>query len=232
MNNFNHYNVLADLFRYPTLGYKEHVVECSEMLQEKYPELHEGFLPFINVINNLSIIDVEELFGMTFHIQAVCYLDLGYVLYAEDYKRGEFLVQMKNEQERVNNDLGVELADNLPNALSLLPLLEDSTFREELAIRMYTPALESMIKEFDTSRLALKAKVRKRKQKVLIKEDLKNKNAYQFAIQTVLNVLRKDFKTEEFQDQQVKTDPLSSFLPNCDSACATPTTNDNPVISE
>jgi hypothetical protein len=45
---------------------------------------------------------------------------LGYVLFAEDYKRGDFLVKVKNEQRKVNNDCGEELADNLPNILTLM----------------------------------------------------------------------------------------------------------------
>lgn len=234
MKNYNQYNLLADLFRYPTKGYHEQVNKCGDMLKENYPEIYQSFEPFLNIINDKSIIDVEELFGMTFHIQAICYLDLGYVLYAEDYKRGEFLVQMKNEQKKANNDCGVELADNLPNALTLLPLLEDDNFREELAVRMYIPALESMVKEFDASRIALKTKVRKKKQKVLIQEDMPNRNAYQYAIQTVLEVLQSDFKVKKYEDKMVKSDPLSSFLPNCEGSCATPqpTTKKEVIIED
>jgi len=232
MKNFDHYNLLANLFRYPTEEYVENVLQCAKMLKKKYPRAHEMLLPFVEIIQQKTAIEIEELFGMTFHIQAICYLDLGYVLYAEDYKRGEFLVQMKNEQQKVNNDCGVELADNLPNALTLLPLLEDASFREELAVRMYIPALEMMIKEFDTARIALKTKIRKRKQKVLIQEDMKHKNAYQYAIQTVLDVLRADFEIEKYQEKQVQADPLSSFLPSCNGGCATPEKITNPVITD
>ncbi len=223
MKNYNHYNNLADIFRYPSDQYINQVNKCGEMLKANYPSAYESFSNFLNIINNLDAHEVEELFSMTFHIQAICYLDLGYVLYAEDYKRGEFLVQMKKEQEKVNNDIGVELADNLPNALTLIPLLEDDKFREELVVRMYIPAIESMLKEFDASRIALKTKVRKKKQKVLLREDMQNRNAYQFAIDALYKVFQVDFKVEEFVDKMVKTDPLSSFLPNCEGSCATPT---------
>lgn len=232
MNNYDQYNLLAELFRYPTTGYLKQANKCGDLLQANYPEVYKTFKSFLDIINEKSIIDVEELFGMTFHIQAICYLDLGYVLYAEDYKRGEFLVQMKNEQRKANNDCGVELADNLPNALTLLPLIEDDVFREELAVRMYIPALESMVKEFDASRIALKTKVRKKKQKVLIQQDMANRNAYQFAIQSVLQVLQADFEVVKYQEKQVKTDPLSSFLPGCEGSCATPTDKKETVITD
>ena len=222
MKNYNHYNYLADVFRYPSDKYIDQVNKCGDVLKEKYLSAYNSFSSFLDIINSLDSHEVEELFGMTFHIQAICYLDLGYVLYAEDYKRGEFLVQMKKEQEKVNNDLGVELADNLPNALTLIPLLEDNEFREELVVRMYIPAIESMLKEFDASRIALKTKVRKKKQKVLLREDMQNRNAYQYAIDALYKVLQADFNTEKFVDKKVKTDPLSSFLPNCEGSCATP----------
>jgi len=234
MKEQNQYNLLADIFRYPSDGYISKVMQCSEMLKNRYPDAYAHFEKFSSVIQNMSIVDIEELFSMTFHIQAICYLDLGYVLYAEDYKRGEFLVQMKNEQRKVNNDLGCELADNLPNALTLIPLLEDKHFAEELVVRMYIPALEAMLKEFDASRIALKTKVRKKKQKVLIKQDLQNRNLYQYAIQATLDVLQTDYKVEKYKDKMVKSDPLSSFLPNCDGSCSSTasTTSSSPVIME
>lgn len=215
------YTVLANLFRYPTDGYIEQVNECGDILKKYYPESFTLLEPFLEIINNKSIVEIEELFGKTFHIQAICYLDLGYVLYAEDYKRGEFLVQMKNEQRKVNNDCGVELADNLPNALTLIPLLEDPEFREELVVRMYIPAIEMMLKEFDASRIALKTKVRKKKQKVLLMEGMENKNAYQFAIQATLKVLETEFNVVKYEEKVIKPDPLSSFLPNCEGSCET-----------
>jgi nitrate reductase assembly molybdenum cofactor insertion protein NarJ len=222
MKNRIQYQLLANLFRYPQKKYIEQVNECADFLQNHYPVSWIAMRPFLDVINSKSIIEIEELFGKTFHIQAVCYLDLGYVLYAEDYKRGEFLVQMKKEQEKVNNNCGVELADNLPNALTLLSLLEDEAFLEELVVRMYIPALETMLKEFDTARMALKTKVRMKKQKVLIQENLENKNAYRYAIESTLDVLKTDFNVLTFENKEIKPDPLSSFLPNCESSCAIP----------
>lgn len=214
------YNILANLFRYPQEGYIDQVNECAEMLKNYYPQAYEEFAPFAEIINQKTLVEIEELFGKTFHIQAICYLDLGYVLYAEDYKRGDFLVQMKNEQRKVGNDCGVELADNLPNALTLLPLLEDEGFMEELAVRMYVPALENMLKEFETSRMSLKTKVRKKKQKVILQEDMEHKNLFQYAIQATLGVLQSDFRISEYKETEVKPDVLSSFLPSCEGSCA------------
>ncbi len=86
--------------------------------------------------------------------------------------------------------------------------------------------------KFDSSRIALKTKVRKKKQKVIIHPNLENRNAYQFAIQSIMDVLKADFSDEKFENKEVKTDPLSSFLPNCEGSCATPETNNEPVIND
>jgi len=217
MKNKNQYNALANIFRYPDQGYLNNVNECAELLHKSYPEAYKEFLPFLNVLNKKSIYDIEELFAKTFHIQAVCYLDIGYVLFAEDYKRGEFLVKMKNEQRKVNNDCGEELADNLPNVLALLPMIEDSSFLEEFASKIMIPALKTMLKEFEASRMELKTKVRRKKQKVLIQENIEHKNIYQYAINTTLKVIEIDFKHVVNQAQEIKPDIAGSFLPNCNT---------------
>jgi nitrate reductase assembly molybdenum cofactor insertion protein NarJ len=53
--------------------------------------------------------EYEELYTKTFDVQPICYLDLGYVIFGEDYKRGAFLLHMQEEQQKVNNDCGTDL---------------------------------------------------------------------------------------------------------------------------
>lgn len=209
------YEMLANLFRYPKTGYIEQVNECAAILKDNYPKAYIDISPFVDVINSKKLFEIEEIFGKTFHIQAVCYLDLGYVLFGEDYKRGDFLVQMKSEQRKAKNDCGEELADNLPNVLSLLCLLEDEDFLGELSVRILLPALKKMLEEFDASRMMLRTKMMKKKQKVLIQENMEHKNIYQYAIQATMKVLQSDFKALHYPDQDVKPDLSSAFLPSC-----------------
>lgn len=214
MKSLQQFNILANLFRYPKEGYIENVKECRDMLEISYPEAFVDFTIFYDIIKQKTFIEVEELFNKTFHIQAICYLDLGYVLFAEDYKRGEFLVKMKNEQRLVNNDCGEELADNLPNVLSLLPLMEDKDLVDELSVKIIIPSLEKMLDEFEASRMSLKEKVRKKKQKVIIQEDMKDKSLYQYAIHATLNVFKSAFKDVKYEEQKIVPD-LGAFLPTC-----------------
>lgn len=217
-----HYNLLANIFRYPKQGYIENVNECADMLRVLYPESFEIFKEFLTKINEKTLFEVEELFSQTFHIQAVCYLDIGYVLFAEDFKRGDFLVEMKREQREANNDCGEELADNLPNVLSLLPLLKDEQLIEELGVRVMIPAFNKMLKEFDASRMALKTKLRKKKQKVIIQENMQHQNLYRYAIEATLKVFEKDFKGISYNDEETVPTLSGAFLPNCDTGgCST-----------
>ena len=220
MKDLNQYNALANLFRYPKEDYVQNVLECAQILRDNYPEAHTELKPFIDFVSSKPLHEIEEVFGKTFHIQAICYLDLGYVLFAEDYKRGEFLVQMKNEQRKVNNDCGEELADNLPNVLSLMYLIEDKEFLQELSVRVIMVAIGKMLKEFDASRMALKDKVRKKKQKVILLEDLENKNIYQNALQATLKVLQSDFKGISYNDPVIVPTLGGDVLSNCGTSCA------------
>lgn len=216
------YELLADLFRYPREGYKENVISCGELLEERYPAVFETFKPFLEVIKEKSMSEIEDIFGKTFHIQAICYLDLGYVLFAEDYKRGDFLVQMKNEQAKANNDCGEELADNLPNVLKLMTLLEDEEFLGELGVKVMIPSLKKMIEDFDVSRIALKTKVMKKKQKVIILEDMEHKNIFQYAIQATKDVIEQDFKHSSYEVPEIKVDLASKFLSDCGTCSTAP----------
>lgn len=201
-------------------------MSCYDYLLTHYPDAAVKMVPFIDYVNGHSDHEIEEVFGKTFHIQAVCFLDIGYVLFAEDYKRGEFLVQMKKEQEKVGNDCGEELADNLPNVLTLFPLLENQDFLEEFAARILKPAIAKMLQEFEESRMKLKDKVRRKKQKVVIMEDLQQKNIYQFALEALSSVVHADFNHVKYNDPVIVPTlggQIGTVLSgNCDTSCSPP----------
>jgi len=221
MDKIQHYSIIADIFRYPEKDtYNDTVNTCGEILLEKYPNAHKELVPFIDFINNTDFYDIEEIFGKTFHIQSICYLDLGYVLFGEDYKRGEFLVQMKKEQRLANNDCGEELADNLPNVLKLMTLLKDEQFLNELAVRIVIPSISKMLDEFDASRIALKDKIRKKKQKVILLEDTENINVYQYTLQALLSMVKTDFEGLSYNDPVIKPSIGGNFINNC-GTCST-----------
>jgi nitrate reductase assembly molybdenum cofactor insertion protein NarJ len=212
--NKEQYFILSELFKYPKEGYQDNVKKCMFMLEDKYPEAAKTFERFYDYIKDKTLYQVEEVFGFTFHIQAICFLDVGYVLFGEDYTRGEFLVNMKAEQAKINHDCEEELADNLPHVLQLMAISDDKDFVEELAVRAVIPALEKMLVEFKASRTELRKKIMKKKQKAIIMEDIKEGNIYQNAIQALLIVLQTDFAGIDFGDEKIEQS-LSNFIPDC-----------------
>lgn len=215
------YHLFSELFRYPVKGYQDRVNLCMSLLQTEYPDAASEMKRFVDYINSKSLESIEEVFGKTFHIQAICYLDIGYVIFGEDYKRGEFLVHMKQEQQKAGNDCGEELADNLANVLELMTKTEDLEFLDELAVKVLIPALNNMLKEFDLARMELKNKILKKKHKVLIQQDIQYGNIYFNALKALLLVLEKDFKDVKYEVAEVVTDFGTNFLPNC-GTCSSP----------
>lgn len=216
---------MANLFRYPLPGYRDRVLECARYLETHYPEAYRKLTPYLEYIHAHSDHEIEEIFGKTFHIQAVCYLDIGYVLFAEDYKRGEFLVHMKKEMERAGIECGEELADNLPTVLELMARVQDDEFLEEFAARIMKPALRKMDQEFEESRMALKDKVRRKKMKVIIMEDAEGKNTFQYAIESLAAVVHEDFQHVKYDDLEIVPTlggTVGTVLSgNCNTSCST-----------
>ena len=111
---------------------------------------------------------MQELFTRSFDVQAIATLDLGYVLFGDDYKRGELLANLNREHVDAKNDCGTELADHLPNILRLMSVLQDEELIEDLAYAIVGPALLEMIGEFDSDRLEKKNESYRKHYKTLI----------------------------------------------------------------
>ncbi len=221
MKDRSQYQLFSALFRYPVEGYQQRVNLCMSLLETEYPDAAKEMQRFVDYINARSLEEIEEVFGKTFHIQAICYLDIGYVIFGEDYKRGEFLVHMKQEQQKANNDCGEELPDNLANVLMLMTKVEDKEFLDELAVKVLIPALNNMLKEFDQARMELKNKILKKKHRVLIQQDIQYGNIYFNALKALLLVLEKDFRDVQFEIAEVVPTFGANFLTNC-GTCTSP----------
>lgn len=223
MKNLEHYTLLAELFRYPNKDIKTTVTKIQQFLDSNYQEAGAEFKRFSEFIDQTTFPEIEEIFQKTFHIQAICFLDIGYVIFAEDYKRGEFLVNMKAEQEKYNNDCEGELADNLPYVLRLMPIHKDEAFINELVVMALIPALEKMLSEFDAAKTQIREKVMNKKQKVVIMEGIKDGNIYKNTLSSLIMVLKKDFEGIKFE-QEVEFIPAyaKAFLhSDCGDGCTT-----------
>ncbi len=183
------YALMAGLFRYPSPELPGAVQACRAMLMATCPEAVPDLERFATWVENTAMYDQEEIYTRTFHVQAICYPDLGYVIFGEDYKRGEFLVNMKREQAEAQNDCGGELPDNLVNVLTLLPLMKDHAIRDELCVRIVMPALRIMLKEFETARMAMREKMLLRKHNAIVLQGCEDGNVYGNALNALLTLL-------------------------------------------
>ncbi len=193
MRNNNQYIRLAELFRYPETDANEKVKQCQNMLGAFYPEAAALLKNFSDYFLSIDQDKKEELFTKTFDVQPICYLDLGYVIFGEDYKRGSFLLHMKEEQQYIGRDCSPELPDHLYHVLYLITLHPDTAFVNELVAKVLVPAIKKMIKEFDSARVELKVKVLKKLHNAVIQEELNQGNVYQYAFKALLYVLETDF---------------------------------------
>lgn len=144
------YSLLATALCYPgpetRKGIRELAIEIEKM-DEKYRDL---IFPFISYFETETQENLEEAYTNTFDVQAVCPLEIGYTLFGEDYKRGEFLVRISDLHREHNTDLiSSELGDYLPNILRLLSKMPDEAFKKEFIEKLLLPSLVKMLKNFD-----------------------------------------------------------------------------------
>lgn len=174
------YIQIAHLFTYPNSDFRSTTEQLVVEFQEYGPSAVNDFLPVAQHFASNSTSELQEYYIRTFDVNAACYLDIGYVLFGEESKRGQFLLNMKNEQLKAENDCGTEFADHLPNVLTLLPKLEDDLFREELVVAMLLPALKHMLENFRTE-----------------------ENSYKSLLKLLVLVLETNFKDSVFVPYQI-----------------------------
>jgi nitrate reductase assembly molybdenum cofactor insertion protein NarJ len=199
--DLSHYDLLAELFWYPDLAYADRVKPSHEFLAANHPDAAGEMDAFVDLFPFGALREMEELFTRSFDVQSVTTLDVGYVLFGEDYKRGELLANLNREHNEAGVDCRNELADHLPNLLRLLAIIgnepDKAELVEELVVEILAPALRQMIAEFDPERLREKDECYLQHYKTLIETPGEYFTAYSHCLRAVNLVLSKDFSLEE-----------------------------------
>ncbi|HEC11887.1 MAG TPA: hypothetical protein ENI80_01320 [Acidiferrobacteraceae bacterium] len=206
-----HYYAVADLFDYPDLEYPQRVRKVIDLLDGNYPEAVAELERFQELLPAQELRTMQELFTRSFDVQAATTLDIGYVMFGDDYKRGELLANLNREHLAAKNDCGRELADHLPNILRLLAKVKDKDFADELVQEIIAPALSMMISEFSPDRVEKKNEAYKKHYKTLIELPTTEQDVatfYQFSLRGLREVLKRDFEFEE----KTMSLPTSDFL--------------------
>lgn len=192
--NYAHYTDLAALLDFPGAELSRRGGALLGFLRERYPGAALELEQFLGAIP-LDTLDLQELHTRTFDVQALTTLDVGYVLFGDDYKRGALLSNLNQEHNRAQNDCRGELADYLPNLLRLIPKLGDAQLLGELVEQLLVPALMLMIREFDAERIASKnANYRKHYRTLIDAARASDAGVYCRVLKAALRVLEEDFQ--------------------------------------
>lgn len=192
--SYAHYGDMAALVDFPGPQLAGRAGSLLETLRQRCPEAAREVKHFLDSIPSATL-DQQELHTRTFDVQSLTTLDVGYVLFGDDYKRGALLSNLNQEHQRAGNDCRGELADHLPNLLRLIPKLEDGEVRGELVEQILVPALMLMIREFDPGRIEKKnANYRKHYKTLIDQAPAGDATVYRRALQAVLHVLERDFQ--------------------------------------
>ncbi len=202
--------LLASLTDFPQQGFVETVKEVQLLLDGQSPQLGLTLEPFTEFVSSATLDEMQELHTRTFEVQAITTLDLGYLLFGDDYKRAELLVNLSREHTDAGNDCGFELADHLPNVIRLISKMQDEALIRELAEKLICPGLEKMIREFDPLSLRKKNEVYVRHHRTLIDMPQEYGTLYQRPLIVLLNVIQQGFGLKADADEK-SSDFLASI---------------------
>ncbi|MCB9800371.1 MAG: hypothetical protein H6757_06395 [Candidatus Omnitrophica bacterium] len=211
------YEIVADLFRYPENDFLQHVEYVEGALLKDYPDAAQEIDLFLQQISSCSIDQLEELYTRTFDVQAVTTLDVGYVLFGDDYKRGEILSHLNAEHKKAQVDCGKELADHLPNLLRLVSKLDKSELCEDIVHILLVPALRKMLAEFGAERVTVRNRLYKKHYKTLLESVPNRSGAYYHALSALFEIVKSDFDVKDGPaDELLKNDFLNSVKSEMD----------------
>lgn len=138
------YDSLGGLLQYPEPGFHDRLkISLQEMgLAESEGVTSLGL--FLSFASEKSVEELEELFTRTFDINTKCALEVGWQLYAENYDRGAFIVEMRQALRRLDIAETSELPDHLSQVLRALGRMERDE-AQAFARGYVIPAMEKML---------------------------------------------------------------------------------------
>ncbi len=148
MRKLNHYKYIAELFRYPDDNFTAKAIDLAKNIAPDFPFISEKLNDFVKKVENLNTKELKEYYSKTFDVQAICFLDIGYMMFGEDYKRAQLLVNLQKEHKIAGVDCGTELSDHLPNVLCLLAQTINNEFAEELGFIIVMSSVRFMLTKF------------------------------------------------------------------------------------
>lgn len=216
MHPGTHYEHLARLFDYPRADYPLWVQSVYDLLAGRYVVAAARIAEFAQALptrgepfSQEALDEIQEIFTRSFDVQAITTLGVGYLMFGDDYKRGEVLVNLRREQREAGVDCGNELPDHLPNVLRLLARWEDLEVRREFVEWILYPAVEQMIEEFDVRRTAVRDEMYRKHYKTLLVTSPDRGTMFRHPLEALRDVLQSDFSPREYRPLEKSNDFLT-----------------------
>lgn len=209
--NIKHFQDIANIFEYPLNDFNKGVNDVQTLLNDKYPDAGAELVSFTHYANNTALDQKQEIYTRTFDVQAITTMDCGYLIFGDDYKRGELLSNLNREHINSNNELYNQMADHIPNLLRLLPKLNDKELAEDLVSQIIKPALRKITGEFDPERIKRKNELYKKHHQTLIESSEDYSGVYVYAFKALRIVLGYHFTDKEAELPESSSDFLKSI---------------------
>jgi nitrate reductase molybdenum cofactor assembly chaperone NarJ/NarW len=144
MSTLSIYDGLAAILMYPEADYADRV---RDAVLAAPPEIAWMLQQFAEQIDGRDTLQLQELFTVTFDLNPVCSLELGWHLFGENYDRGLLLVKLRQLLAGHGVSEHGELPDHLASVLRLLARMDESS-RRDFAIAIVLPAIGKMLDAF------------------------------------------------------------------------------------
>lgn len=137
--------LFADILEYPETSIVRQVRECEALVSSKNTEASALLRQFLNVVEETSNGDLQEIYTAVFDLDADCHPYLGYQLFGEGYERSEFLLELKERYRAGGFQASeTELPDRLSEVLRFLSVGSDESENEEILVEGVLPALDKL----------------------------------------------------------------------------------------
>lgn len=217
MGSVGRYDGLAALFDYPDADYPIAVREMCGLLADECPPAADHLRAFAEALPGTGdpftqeqLDEVQEVFTRTFDVQSITTLGVGYVMFGDDYKRGEVLVNLNRELAAAGVDCGTELPDHLPTVLRLVARWADADLRQEFVEEILYPALRMMIEEFGPDRLQERNRLYRKHFKTLLAASAERATIFRLPLEALVAVLERDFAVSRRERPENVSDFLGS----------------------
>jgi nitrate reductase delta subunit len=133
---------LAAIVEYPTPDLQERLPQSIALLADHSSRAARQLDRFGTFAAGATLGELEELYTTTFDLKPVCYPYVGYQLFGDTYKRGEFLAQLNARYREDEFETG---RGELPDHLGVILRYLAHTVDPELVNEGMIPTLAKMI---------------------------------------------------------------------------------------